>query len=186
MFNQPRGICVDFEGNVIVCDTDNHKIRKIGRNGIVSTIAGTTKGYCDGNVKDVKFDHPWGMCIDDDGNIYIADGSNLIRKMILSDNGKIAHQHSKAFESRNLKKEMRELKQQFSDLQKEMNQQLDSKLGKHLEKKIDQQENSQKFMNLEKIEEINFLKTSIMKLNDNGSKFEKQMNQILKLNDNVS
>jgi DNA-binding beta-propeller fold protein YncE len=40
-FNSPNGIAVDGGGNVIVADTDNHRIRMITPQGQVSTLAGT-------------------------------------------------------------------------------------------------------------------------------------------------
>jgi sugar lactone lactonase YvrE len=79
MFNSPTGICIDLEGNIIISDNNNHKIRKI-TNGIVSTIAGGDKGYRDG--KNAQFHYPNGICIDHEGNIIVADtGNNKIRKI---------------------------------------------------------------------------------------------------------
>ena len=40
MFNGLTGIAVDAEGNVYVADSDNHVIRKIAVDGVVSTVAG--------------------------------------------------------------------------------------------------------------------------------------------------
>ena len=46
-FYHPGGVCVDLQGNIIVADYHNDKIRKI-TNGIVSTIAGSVEGFEDG------------------------------------------------------------------------------------------------------------------------------------------
>ena len=43
-FDGPQGVAVDQEGNAFVADTDNHSIRKISRDGAVSTLAGSTEG----------------------------------------------------------------------------------------------------------------------------------------------
>ena len=40
-FAYPRGVIVDSEGDVIVADTDNQRIRKISAEGVVTTLAGS-------------------------------------------------------------------------------------------------------------------------------------------------
>jgi DNA-binding beta-propeller fold protein YncE len=40
-FNAPWGVAVDGDGNIIVADTHNHRIREITQQGHVSTLAGT-------------------------------------------------------------------------------------------------------------------------------------------------
>jgi hypothetical protein len=77
-------VVFDEEGSLIVADVNNHCIRKITTDGMVSTIIGQPKkaGYVDGNADDALFDQPYGMAIDKDYNIYIADqGNNCIRKL---------------------------------------------------------------------------------------------------------
>lgn len=52
---------------------------------MVSTLAGSTKGYEDGTGAAAKFDGPRGICIDPQGNLYVADHySNKVRKVTLS------------------------------------------------------------------------------------------------------
>jgi len=75
-FNAPQGIAVDSEGMVYVSDTNNHKIRKITPEGIVTTIAGSTSGFNDGNASSAQFTAPYGIDIDGSGFIYIADIAN--------------------------------------------------------------------------------------------------------------
>lgn len=85
-FNEPRGIAVDKEGNVYVADVMNHRIRKIDiKTGMVTTIAGTgTPGYKDGDPLDAEFNQPWGIGLDKDDFIYIADKQNhCIRKLAI-------------------------------------------------------------------------------------------------------
>ncbi|MGE3724558.1 MAG: hypothetical protein AB7I41_03350 [Candidatus Sericytochromatia bacterium] len=82
-FYYPRGLALDQEGNLLVADTLNHRIRKISTNGIVSTLAGTgKKGFQDGSADQAMFNRPTGLALDKVGNLYIADSFNhRIRKL---------------------------------------------------------------------------------------------------------
>lgn len=81
-FSFPRGIDVDAQGNIYVGDANNHKIRKITPNAVVSTLAGNAKGYADGVGSNAQFDNPEGVAVDTQGNIYVADWDNhKIRKI---------------------------------------------------------------------------------------------------------
>ena len=57
-FYRPTGVVVDAQGNVFVADLFNHKIRKITPSGGVTTIAGSTYGFADGNAASAKFAFP--------------------------------------------------------------------------------------------------------------------------------
>ena len=81
-FNKPNGICIDSNDNLYVADTNNNRIRKITPSGIVSTIAGSTLGFADGVGNSALFNKPSGICVDSNGNIYVADTYNAkIRKI---------------------------------------------------------------------------------------------------------
>ncbi len=48
-FHCPREVAVDGEGNIIIADWDNHRVRKITHDGTVSTLAGSgSRGFADG------------------------------------------------------------------------------------------------------------------------------------------
>ena len=82
-FWYPDHIKIDGAGNLIVSDIGNNRIRKISTTGMVSTIAGSgTKGYLDGPAATAQFKSPEGLTIDQNGNIYVGDGSNhRVRKI---------------------------------------------------------------------------------------------------------
>ncbi len=82
-FNTPRGLTIDQSGNLYVADSGNHKIRKIDPLGNVSTIAGTgVSGYVDGLGAIAEFNQPYGVAVDQSGNLYVTDtGNNLVRKI---------------------------------------------------------------------------------------------------------
>jgi sugar lactone lactonase YvrE len=90
-FNQPYGVAVDSANNVYVADTYNHRIRKItitqnpgGGDDVVtvSTLAGGTQGYLDGNGATAQFYYPHSATVDSAGNVYVADTHNhRIRKI---------------------------------------------------------------------------------------------------------
>ncbi len=82
-FNTPTGVAVDASGNVYVADFNNHKIRKITPNGIVTTLAGSSKGFADGTAINAQFNYPYGIAVDASQTLYIADAANAkIRKII--------------------------------------------------------------------------------------------------------
>ena len=82
-FSFPSGVAADASGNVYVADRDNHKIKKITPDGVVSTLAGNgTFGDVDGTGTDAQFFGPEGVAVDTDGNVYVADKNNhKIRKI---------------------------------------------------------------------------------------------------------
>ncbi len=75
-FCSPSGIAADASGNIYVADSGNAKIKKITAEGVVSTLAGTTRGYADGPVASAKFNAPKGVTVDSDGNVFVADSGN--------------------------------------------------------------------------------------------------------------
>ena len=73
-------IVIDKQGNLYIAD--NNRIRRVTPQGIVSTIAGSTFGFKDGDGDSAKFNFPNGLAIDAAGNIYVADlNNNRIRKI---------------------------------------------------------------------------------------------------------
>ncbi len=82
-FKTPFGICMDKAGNLYVADAGNNCIRKITATGTVTTLAGTgAAGYLDGAAASAQFNSPTGVCVDDSGNVYVADFQNQrIRKI---------------------------------------------------------------------------------------------------------
>jgi len=77
-------LVVDASGNIFIVDQGNQVIRKIDINGNVTTLAGGAGGgsILDGQNEFVKFNLPYGICMDAAGNLYITgSASHLIRKI---------------------------------------------------------------------------------------------------------
>ncbi|HMH24688.1 MAG TPA: NHL repeat-containing protein [Puia sp.] len=71
---------IDKDGNLYL--TDGSRIRKVTPDGVVSTIAGGTDGYADGEGLAAKFNYPAGLAIDAEGNLFVADAmNNRVRKI---------------------------------------------------------------------------------------------------------
>lgn len=87
-FNAPIGVAVLEDGAVAVADTYNDKI-KIIRDGEVTTLAGTTRGFADGSATSAKFDTPSGVTAWADGSIIVADTMNS-RIRVISADGSVA------------------------------------------------------------------------------------------------
>src|SRR5208337_445736 len=75
-------------------DTNNNKIRKLATNGIISTVAGGGQfgapGFSGdgGPATSAQLNHPQGVAVDAAGNLYIADRTNSVIRMV-SPNGTI-------------------------------------------------------------------------------------------------
>lgn len=82
-FFYPAKLQVASDGNIYVADSNNHTIRLISSNGLVSTFAGSwISGDNDDLLNLATFSFPNSVTIDSNGNFYIADlNNNKIRKI---------------------------------------------------------------------------------------------------------
>jgi DNA-binding beta-propeller fold protein YncE len=75
-FKQPHSIAFDPQGNLLVCDIANHRVRRVNlRTGIIDTYAGTgeTKPTPDGApVSRVPLNGPRALDLDPQGNLYLV------------------------------------------------------------------------------------------------------------------
>lgn len=84
-FYVPGGIAVDTAGNLYITDTGNYRIRKITPDGAVSTVAGNgNEGYVDGPAADAEFNILFGIAVDTNSSLFVADaGNNHICKITM-------------------------------------------------------------------------------------------------------
>jgi sugar lactone lactonase YvrE len=76
LLNSPRGLWVTRDGSVYISDTDNHRVRRVAPDGIITTIAGTGtpgSGGDGGPALAAQFNEPRGIASDAAGNIYVAE-----------------------------------------------------------------------------------------------------------------
>ena len=83
--NSPTDLTFDLEGNLLIADTFNHRIRRIDTTGVITTIVGN--GKSDYSTKpapanEVSLNNPQSLSHDRDGNLYIADTYNhVVRRL---------------------------------------------------------------------------------------------------------
>lgn len=82
-FDNPFGMVMDSLNNMWIADADNNVVRKIDAAGNVTTVAGTgVAGFRDGPVDSAQFRGLVGLCLGDNGDIYVSDFLNhRIRKI---------------------------------------------------------------------------------------------------------
>jgi len=82
----PRGVAVDASGNLYIADGLNERIRRVGTNGIITTIAGNGQAGFSGDgaaAVAAMFSNPVGVALDASGNVYVADQDNSrIRRVV--------------------------------------------------------------------------------------------------------
>lgn len=73
----PSGVAQDSLGNTFFADTGNHRIRMIGSDGLVVTIAGDGNfGLANGPGPTAQFAFPSALAVGPDDNVYVADTFN--------------------------------------------------------------------------------------------------------------
>jgi sugar lactone lactonase YvrE len=76
--NDPNGIAFDSSGNLYLADSNNHRIRRIDRNGVISTVAGTGVAGLGGDRgpgTGAQLQWPFGLAMASGDLLYIADDS---------------------------------------------------------------------------------------------------------------
>jgi len=85
---QPAGVAVTTSGVVYVADTGNHVIRRIGMDGVISSVAGTGRPGYDGDggpATAAALREPSGVDIDAAGRVVIADSGNHVLRRVEAD-----------------------------------------------------------------------------------------------------
>lgn len=81
----PSSVVLDAAGNLLIADSANNSIRKVGTNGIITTVAGNgSGGYLGDGVAatNTTLTSPAGVALDAVGNLFISDnGNQRIRKV---------------------------------------------------------------------------------------------------------
>ena len=85
LLNSPQGLAVDSLGRVYIADTLNNRVRRVGLDGTIATVAGTGEAGYTGDDQlgtGAKLDLPTGLAIGFGDSVFIADtGNNVIRQL---------------------------------------------------------------------------------------------------------
>ena len=81
----PSGVAVDTSGNLFIADSYNNVIRKVGADGIISTVAGNgSSGYSGdgGQATNANLYFPLDVVADASGNLFVADTDNFVVRRV--------------------------------------------------------------------------------------------------------
>ena len=85
-FTNPTSIVMTKSGQYVVADCGNHSLKLVNIAGIVRTLAGGDghPGFKDGQGAAARFKLPFGLTLDEDGSILVADtGNNAVRRVTM-------------------------------------------------------------------------------------------------------
>lgn len=83
--NRPWAVAADAVGDIYIADYNNSRIRMVNTAGIITTIAGGAgPGYTgDGGPATLAMlNFPTGLALDTNGNLYVADSSNNVIRLL--------------------------------------------------------------------------------------------------------
>lgn len=86
LLSNPHFAMADKAGNIFIADKQSHAIRRVSRDGIITTAAGTsTKGNGSNTsspATEIDLNQPNGLWVRGDGTVYILDtGNNKVRRL---------------------------------------------------------------------------------------------------------
>jgi sugar lactone lactonase YvrE len=85
-FDTPSALAIGPDGSLYVADTGNNAIRRVTRDGVVTTAAGDGEaGYQDGPAGQARFNGPVGVAVDQTGRVFVADTYNDLIRVIDTD-----------------------------------------------------------------------------------------------------
>jgi sugar lactone lactonase YvrE len=80
-FSTPYGLAVRSDGQLVIADFDNNRLRLVSTSGAVSTLSGGGAGFTDGAMTAAQFSNPQAVAVDGD-TIYVTDlGNYRIRRI---------------------------------------------------------------------------------------------------------
>ncbi|MFF8469287.1 NHL domain-containing protein [Streptomyces griseus] len=83
--NKPFGVAVDGEGVLYVAEFGGHRVRRVGADGVISTVVGTGVAGAAGDggpATQAQLNSPYGITVDSAGVIHVADsGRNRVRRV---------------------------------------------------------------------------------------------------------
>jgi sugar lactone lactonase YvrE len=85
---RPYGLALDVSGNLFIADSGNNVIRRIGADGVITTVAGNGRGAFAGDggpATAASLNSPYGIAFDSSGAFYIADRSNHRIRRVAAD-----------------------------------------------------------------------------------------------------
>ncbi len=88
-FRTPAALAFDSGGGLLLCDTADHRVRRLGlgSGGLASTVAGTgVQGFAGdgGPASAAELDSPAGLAVAADGRVFIADTHNQRVRLVSS------------------------------------------------------------------------------------------------------
>lgn len=88
----PRAVAVDAKGNIYILERAGHALRVVDAEGKIRTVAGSgKKGFSGdgGDARRAEFNGPKHLCVDGEGNVWIADTENHVIRKYLPREGKV-------------------------------------------------------------------------------------------------
>jgi DNA-binding CsgD family transcriptional regulator/sugar lactone lactonase YvrE len=88
LLSSPAAIAFDSEGNLYIADTGNNRIRRVGRDGIITTVAGLgSRGYGGdgGPAALARLNSPAGIAVGFGDSVFVSDTGNNRVRMISAD-----------------------------------------------------------------------------------------------------
>lgn len=81
---QPTGIALAADGSIYVADQANERLRRIGPDGIITTVAGNGRWGVEGDggvARDARLSGPTGVAITPGGVLYVSEETGRVRRV---------------------------------------------------------------------------------------------------------